>query len=319
MAKKKTATTFFNDKLNIIDKSVDDLAKSYSSAEKWLFDKIVKEVLPELEIADGVIKNTNSNIDILTRRLNAVMEELRVGQNRTIVESVLKNMGGITKANTDYFALTGDLTGEAFKKAQGNVGKIMQRSLGFNPDGTIKPKSFIDSISNLDDINNTVRDSAIRNIQGGNSISEFTEELDRAIKTNESGLGILNRDRGKIINDRYSQYDRAEGKTYADVLEMQAFIYSGGKVDDTRKFCCQRNGIVFTKEEARAWSGLRWQGKNSGYVPLVDMGGYNCRHSPQYISNRVAMRRRDDLIINDKGKLVSKTGRKSPPLHKGCS
>lgn len=315
----KTPKGIFSDKLDFIDKSVNGLKKSYSQAERWLFDKILQQVMPELDVQDGVILNTNKNINILTSKLNVVMEELRTGQNRTIVEDILGNMNGITEFNNKYFGLTSDVADDFFTRATGRVESLMQKTLGFNPDGSIKPKSFIDTISNLDDINNTVRDAAIRNIQGGNTVAEFTAELEESILTNKDGLGILNRNRGQIINDRYAQYDRAESKSFADELKMQAFIFSGGKVRDTRKFCCQRNGLVFTRDEARHWSSLSWTGKNRGYVPLVDMGGYNCRHSPQWISNRVAMRRRPDLIIDEDGKLVSKTGRKQPPLNHGCS
>ncbi len=318
MAKGKTPAGIFGRKLDFIDKSIDDLATSYSSSERWLYNRIIKEVLPELNVENGIIQSTNSNIDILTRKLNSVMESLRVGRNRSIVSDILKNMSGISDFNNQYFALSSDIADDLFKKATGRVETIMQRSLGFNPDGSIIPRSFVDTISNLDDINNTIRDAAVRNIQGGNSVAQFTEELSESIRTNENGLGILNRNRGQIINDRYAQYDRAESKSFADELKMQAFIFSGGKVRDTRDFCCKRNGIVFTREEAKVWSSISWSGKNRGYVPLIDMGGYNCRHSPQSISNRVAMRRRDDLEINKDGKLVGKTGRRQPPLNKGC-
>jgi hypothetical protein len=312
----KTPKGIFSDKLDFIDGAVDDLKVRYSSTEKWLLNQIIQSVLPELDIVDGLIQNTNKNINIITGKLNVVMEGLRTGRNRKIVDSILGNMNGISGFNRNYFGLAGDLVEKKFDNAAGRVEGIMRKSLGFNPDGTIKPRSFIDSISQVDDINNTIRDAAIRNIQGGNTIKDFTEELERSILTDENGLGILNKNRGQLINDRYAQYDRAEAKSFADELKMQAFIYSGGKVRDTREFCCKRNGLVFTRDEARYWSSIRWTGKNSGYVPLVDMGGYNCRHSPQWISNRVAMRRRKDLYIDEKGKLVSKTNRRQPPLNK---
>lgn len=315
---KKTAQGIFGDKVSFMEAAELQLGKSFSSAEKWLLDQIIKSVLSELDVVDGVIQSTNKNIDTLTSKLNKVMEGLRTGRNRDIVKKVLNNMGEITKFNKQYFGLAGDLVGDKFDAATRRVEGIMQKTLGFNPDGTIKPKSFIDSISNVDDINNTIRDAAIRNIQGGNTVADFTAELEESILTNKDGLGILNRNRNQIINDRYAQYDRAESKSFADETGMQAFIYSGGKVAETRRFCCQRNGKIFTREEAQHWSSLRWQGKNSGYVPLIDMGGYNCRHSPQWISNRVALRRRPDLELDENGKLVSKTGRKQPPLNKGC-
>ncbi len=318
MAKGRSPVSIFNEKISFLEGAELSLGKSYSSAEKWLLDQIVKQVLPDLDVVNGEILPTNKNINTLTSRLNKVMQTMRTGRNRDIVQGILKNMNGISELNNRYFGLAGDLVGDKFNAAAGRVESIMQKTLGFNPDGTIKPRSFIDSISNLDDINNTIRDSAIRNIQGGNSVREFTAELEESILTNKDGLGILNRNRNQIISDRYAQYDRAESKSFADELGMQAFIYSGGKVSDTRDFCCRRNGVIFTKEEAKVWSSMNWQGKNRGYVPLIDMGGYNCRHSPQWISNRVAMRRRKDLIIDEDGILVSNTGRRQPPLNKGC-
>jgi len=313
---KKTSRGIHSDKLDYIDGIIGQLKSNYSTAERWLLSQIIEQVLPELDIVDGLILNNNRNITILTGKLNKVMDGLRTGRNRDIVNRIVDNMGQISSFNRRYFSLAGDLVGDKFDNAAGRVEAIMQKTLGFNPDGTIKPKSFIDSISNVDDINTKIRESAIRQIQGGGTIKDFTAELEQSILTDENGLGILNKNRGQIINDRYAQYDRAESKSFADELNMNAFIFSGGKVRDTRDCCCKRNGIVFTREEAQYWSSIKWTGKNSGYSPLIDMGGYNCRHSPQWISNRVAMRRRPDLIETEDKKLVSKTNRKQPPLNK---
>lgn len=312
----KSAIQIFNDKLKHLDDSEARLRKSYSAAERWLLARIIEEVLPELDVEDGALKSTNRNITVLTSKLNAVFGGLRTGRQRDIVNSVLKDMGGIDEFNGGYFGIRGGASDKVFKKATSNVETIMRKSLGFNPDGTIRPNSFIDGISKNDQINQTIREMAVRNIQGGNTIRAFTDELKDAIVTDKDGLGALNEFYHQTVSDRYSQYDRAQAKSFADELGMQAFIFSGGKVQDTRKFCCQRNGLVFTREEAKLWSGLRWAGKNTGYSPLIDMGGYNCRHSPQWISNRTALRRRPDLMVDEEGKLVPKTGESKQKLHR---
>lgn len=304
----KTSKGIFSNKLDFIDESSINLGKSYAAAEQWLLNRILRDVLPELDVVDGKLKNTNSNINIVTSKLNKVFNTLRTGRNKDIVKQVLKDMDGIRKSNNQYFNLVGDLVGEKFDNAAGRVETIMQKSLGFNPDGTLKANSFIDSISSNDAINKNLREIAIRQIQGGNTIKDFTAELEQSIVTDKDGLGVLNKFYKQTIDDRYVQYDRAEAKSFADELRMQAFIFSGGKVTETRRFCCQRNGLVFTRDEAQHWSSLKWDGKNKGYVPLIDMGGYNCRHSPQWISNRVALRRRPDLMVDDNGMLVLKPG-----------
>lgn len=318
MPKHRESQEIFSNKMDFMAAVELQTERRFTDAESWLFDKIIQQVLPELDVEDGQIKNTNRNIRTLTRRMNVVMQSLRTGKNAEIVDRVLHNMGRISTFNKSYFGIVSDVAAERFDNATSRVEAIMRRALGFTPDGKIRPKSFIDSISQVDGINNTLREYAIKSIQGGSSVETFTAQLDEAIRTDQEGLGILNRNRKQLINDRYAQYDRAESKSFADEFKMQAFIFSGGKVSDTRRFCCQRNGIVFTREEARRWATMKWTGKNRGYSPLIDMGGYNCRHSPQWISNRVAMRRRDDLFINDEGKLVSNNNRRQPPLN-NCS
>jgi len=312
----KTPKGIFSDKMDLIDQSGIKLKNSYRLAERWLMARIIESVIPELEVEDGVIKNTNANQNIITNKLNVVFAALRTGRNRDIVDDVLGTMGKITKANNSYFGIVGDLAEKKFVSASDRVSTIMKKSLGFNPDGTIRPNSFLAGISNNDEINAQIRDMAIRNIQGGNTVRQFTEELRDSIVTDKNGLGIMNRYYSETVNDRFAQYDRAEAKGFADELKMQAFIYSGGKVADTRKFCCQRNGKVFTRDESKRWSSMKWSGKNRGYVPLIDMGGYNCRHSPQWISNRVALRRRPDLELNENGKLVPKKGQRKPKLNR---
>ena len=105
---------------------------------------------------------------------------------------------------------------------------------------------------------------------------------------NNDRLGGLQSQYNTFIYDTFQQIDRLESGIYAKEIGMEAFIYSGGKISTTRKFCCQRNGKIWTVDEAKKWRNLNFQGKNKNYNPLVDLGGYNCRHSTQYISNVIA-------------------------------
>ena len=56
----------------------------------------------------------------------------------------------------------------------------------------------------------------------------------------------------------------------------------------------------------KKWRDKEWQGKNKGYNPLINMGGYNCRHSPAWVSNLVVKKRfpekykEYESILNDK-------------------
>ena len=183
--------------------------------------------------------------------------------------------------------------------------------LGLDKDGKIVKKGFLDSFLKDNRNKNEIQTLLIKGITGGASIKDLKSDVKFFVQGDKEKTGALSKQYSTLIYDTYQQIDRTESNIYSEELGMDAFIYSGGKVRDTRKFCCQRNGLIFTKEEAKAWRTLKFHGKPKNYNPLVDLGGYNCRHSTQYISNVIAAKRRDDLELDDNGKLVySKSGSK---------
>lgn len=69
-------------------------------------------------------------------------------------------------------------------------------------------------------------------------------------------------------------YLRAENSS----VEVR-YRYVGGVIAESRQFCRQMNGRVFTEAQIRStWSSQTWGGKRPG-DPFVVRGGYNCRHS----------------------------------------
>ena len=87
-------------------------------------------------------------------------------------------------------------------------------------------------------------------------------------------------------------------------------------IDDSRDFCAAHNNKVWTIEESKEW--INWTPSKGeypmdytvkakdlysvpgymsypGYDPLLDRGGYNCRHSLGFISQDLAFKLRPEL------------------------
>lgn len=118
--------------------------------------------------------------------------------------------------------------------------------------------------------------------------------------------GLLAKHYRTYVYDSYQKKDRIEVNTYAQEFGLDAGIYSGTVIEKTRAFCKSKAGKVFTRTEMQQWKSEDWSGKNEGYDPEQDLGGWNCRHNLRWISNQEAVRRRPDLEINEQGKLVTK-------------
>lgn len=94
----------------------------------------------------------------------------------------------------------------------------------------------------------------------------------------------LNRYASQIVQDSLMGFDGQFAKYRADEVGLTSFIYYGSLVRDSRDFCVENAGKIFTEEEIRdIWANETWAGKAQG-DPFVVRGGYNCRHSFQPIN-----------------------------------
>jgi len=94
----------------------------------------------------------------------------------------------------------------------------------------------------------------------------------------------LNRYATQIVQDAIMGFDGQFAKYRADEVGLTSYVYFGSLVRDSRDFCVENAGKIFTEEEIRdIWANTTWQGKAQG-DPFVVRGGYNCRHSFQPIN-----------------------------------
>jgi len=116
------------------------------------------------------------------------------------------------------------------------------------------------------------------------------------------------------------QCNRMYNKILAEELDMKYFIYSGTLLTgmNSRDFCREHNSHVYNVEEAKEW--VRWTPSKAinitefnqqdlnivppymnypGYDPLVDLGGYNCRHHLGFITDGLAKKLRPDIVLEE--------------------
>lgn len=293
------------DKDDFIDLSKIKFRKKVSRSELWLIDRIVSEVVSKLSFDGGDVKLTQQNINVITNALTEIFNEFDKKLNLGLINLLVKDFSEISRFNRLYFKEQS--LGFDFGEIKKETNAIMRKSIGLTKTGKISKGSFLDSVSNTSNIKSKLQEQLIRSVTGGSERSNIIKELKNTLTTTDKKLGLVNSHYYRELQDQQVKYDRAESKVYADKLKMDAFIYSGTRVGDTRDFCAQRIGKIFTREEAKEWSSKKWQGKNKGYSPLIDLGGYNCLHSPQWITNRTAAKRRDDLDLDSEGNLIKKS------------
>lgn len=290
----------------------ESLKKKVSKLEGRLFELIMSEFVSKLDIESGVIKQSKRNLN-LTTTIKKIFDNFNKKFNSValigLVDDVQESMS-LTDTYFQTFTTKSNME-RISKKSKG----IVLSSLGVDSNGKLIKDGFIDGFINDQTVKNAVAQAAQRNIVSRTKLSDFRKDLKTIIRgAPEAEGGLLARHYRTYAYDAYAQTDRAYNDLIAVELELQGFRYAGGKIKTTRDFCCQRNNLYFTRSEAEKWKGLNFQGKNSGYVPLKDLGGYNCRHRTRWVSNTVMLRNRPDLTERD-GKLIKKKGESTQKLN----
>lgn len=305
-----TPLEIFNKKDKFLDLREGILNRKVSTAEKKLLNIIIQQFIDELEKSGGKIINNGKNIT-LTQALEKIFNEFDKTLNATIIEGYVDDIVKGQALNSRYFGTFVD-DPKKFDKIRKKVQITVSRRLGINPDGSLKKGGYLDSFLNDSRIKNETQTLVTRAITGEASISETKASLRVLIAGDDNIKGQLSNQYATFINDTYQQIDNLESSLYAEAIGLQAAFYAGGTINTTRKFCCQRNALIYTVDEIKSWKNLKFQGKNKNYNPLTDQGGYNCRHRYRYVINAIALRKRPDLRETKNGKLVSINGRKNP-------
>ena len=79
--------------------------------------------------------------------------------------------------------------------------------------------------------------------------------------------------------DSVMNFNNAVSVGKAEAAGLEFFLYEGTAIEDSRDFCLERMGRIFSRAEIESWNDWDWQGKAG--PPLEYRGGFNCRHTWQ--------------------------------------
>lgn len=278
------------DRTKLVDAIISEMEKAVGKSQDEL-RSVVEDFVDGLEKDEaGNIKNTLGNkrkIALLDKVYNQYVEQSGV----KVVETIVKGVSDVLNFNGRYF-------GVFTTKAQ--LGKIMAETrdtigdwLGITKRGGLVENGYLNRLLTDQTIKNTVRDSVFKSVISQKGFFEVKKDLRNYIAGNKDKAGALQQYYRNFVYDTFSQVDRTQAKIFADKLGMEYAIYEGGIIKTSRKFCRDRNGKVFTKEEIEKFDPP--EAKPPNYNPITDLGGYGCRHHLNWIPKAVAFALRPDL------------------------
>lgn len=291
----KARRDFIKNRRRILSGSVDKL-------QEQLLTILIDNFWSKFEVSDGRILSNGKNISIATA-LDKIYDDFNRTENLVVVQSFASDLIKVQALNQAYFKPF-EADKSVFERVNRKVLRLTRKELGLETSGQLSKNGFLEKFINDERLRTEIKNTTFQAISSGQSHDQFRKVLSDIIVGNENYAGGLQRHYRTFAYDTYQRVDRTNQVLFSKELNLKAFIYAGTVIANTRKFCKTKVGKVFLLEEAEKWQSQKFQGKNRDYNPITDLGGYNCLHQPDFISNQEAARRRKDLQVNERGELV---------------
>lgn len=269
----------------IIDKLIKGTKKRTAKIEKLLYSFLLDYLVDNISIGDNKIKYTTSNINIVTRldkyigsRLGKTIEGLK-----DFVLNGINTILGRTKKQTLKQIRKSQVAPSVTDKVLKHAATTIEQKVDLQAVYSELKQLVLSEMSNYEGIS--------------------LKQLRRVLKERIEEKNIVNKYFSRWSHDIYSQYQRVGADKVRQELGLRFAIYQGGVMDDTRDWCKKHNNQVLHESEIQSWANEEWEGKpETGYNPIYDLGGYNCKHRLDWISDELAFRLRPELREKYKNK-----------------
>lgn len=305
MPGKKKITALAAAKHKAILEKLEAFEKLVNSSSFILSDIIFDEFLTQLNIKDGEILSEEENV----RRVNLIdkaWDKYKQQQGVRVVTSFVNDLTDIIALGSAYYSEL--IPNQTSSK---EVLRIIDQQLGIKwVDGDWQPlrNGYVNALIEDATIRTRIKQIAYKNITSGTGYKTLVKELKEFIAGTGNSPGEYYKFYENYAFDTYSAVDRTNSMLHAERLGLTYFLYNGGVISDSREFCKERHGKVFTPQEAEAWRDLIGKyklvpGKRKAqvkvpigpivedketYEPVRDLGGIKCRHSADFISEEIA-------------------------------
>lgn len=198
--------------------------------------------------------------------------------------------------------------------------KKYYKAMGLDPAFTERDLNSLASIRKNDlnflmtrdrDVMNATYSEVLNSIYAGSDWRRLAERLkkihtDTVLPNGQTLRGLLKKYNATYANTAFAGFDRRIQTIKARQYGLTKFLYSGSLMKDSREFCAERAGKVFSKKEIDSWQNMKWQGKAAGRNVWTFLGGFNCQHLLSPVTEEYAQK------IKDEGNIATK-----PELEKG--
>lgn len=288
----KSVKRLMMERTTLVDGLLSVLERKVTDAQTELLRVTIEGFVDKLELTEGGrIRNTLYNKRLLAS-IDTIFDKFGRSMGVEIAKTIAQGVQQVVNFSGEYFKTF--TTKAKLLAILPQVQETVSAWLGVTKNGKVEANGYLDKLIKDTTVKNQIKNFALRQVVGQQGWRAGKEELKTMIVGDKENTGAMNKYYRNFVYDLYSQVDRATGQVYSEKLGFEFYIYEGGLIETSRKFCKEKNGQVFHKSEIETWDPK--VAKPPGYNPFTDCGGYGCRHHLNGIPNSLALVLRPDAI-----------------------
>jgi hypothetical protein len=271
-------------KTDFISKKEDGINSALVNQQSNLYDTLLSDFIKE---ASNKIDGKEININ----KLQTKFKKFYSANFIDIMKQTINASKSLTDLNQMYFATL--LDSNKLDEIHNKTKALVDKQLGIDENGKLKQNGFTDKVLGDQQAQKKFIKEVKIILSGNPDINLMQNKLKDFIIGSKNNTGLLESHYRTVSQDILTSIDRSNSLVYANELELQSFFYGGGLLTSSRSFCVNKNGKIFTRAEATKWKDSTFitsmYGENiNDYEPLINMGGYGCRHTPDWITQDIA-------------------------------
>lgn len=272
---------------NLIQAIESRISKSSSELTKIMLQYFVNKL--NVEQGRLIVQFNNRTLTLFNEAFKRYQDSVK----RNLIKSIIVDLDSILEDNHKFYKST-----VKKKVDKTDIKKIINRRLGIAENGQLVRHGYMSGIVDDASIRSEIQKHIFREMFKQSGFESFKKGLQTLIEGEPKKFGVFQRHYKTFSYDVYAQINSYTSGVYAQKLGLTHFIYNGGLIETSRAFCKKRNAKVFSTQEAEKWKDdptLTAIENKETYNWLLDRGGYNCRHSLDFIADEIAYALRPDL------------------------
>jgi len=279
-----------------LEKLIDEVEKRIKNSSSQLTKSFLTHFVQKLNVERGRIIE---KFDKTTASLfNQAYGNYANTSKNDLIKSIVTDIDNILVDNGEFY----NKTAKANPLQINDIKWIVNRRLGINEDGTLLREGYMSGILDDNAVKSDLQKFIFKEVFKGTGPEALKRGIKNFIEGDEKRLGELQKHYRTFSFDVYAQLNSFTSALYAEKLGLSHFIYNGGLIKTSRAFCIKRNAGVYSTDEAEDWvkdPTLTAIDNKETYNWVIDRGGYNCRHTIDYIAKEIAYVLRPELKTID--------------------